>query len=104
MQTNPAARRAAARRGGAPTPRLSTADDIRLEMARVYRAAKSGQIPPEVATRLVYILGEIRKAHELTVIEAQVAELERIYGERSGITSAPPRGHAALPARSAVDG
>jgi hypothetical protein len=74
-----------------PTPRpstapirLATAEDIRKEMAKVYRDAKRGQIPTEVATRLVYILGEIRKAHELTVLEAQVTELERVYGHELG--------------------
>ena len=75
--------RAAAREVDSPTPRgegapirLATADQIRVEMSKVYRAAKRGEIPTEVATRLVYILGEIRKTHELTVLEAQVAELE----------------------------
>ena len=77
--------RASAGDDDAPTPRnvrdvpirLASAEQIRLEMAKVYRDAKRGKLPTEVATRLVYILGEIRKAHELTVLEAQVSGLEQ---------------------------
>jgi hypothetical protein len=82
-------------RGSAPI-RLATADEIRLEMAKVYRQAKRGEIPTEVATRLVYILGEIRKAHELMVLEAQVTELEKLYAEGSSRPSATPVAPARL--------
>lgn len=64
--------------------RLTTADDIRVEMAKVYRAAKRGQMPTQDATRLVYILGEMRKAIELDVIEQRVQELEDDHARTAG--------------------
>ena len=91
-------------RGAAPI-RLATAEDIRVEMAKVYRQAKRGQIATEVATRLVYILGELRKAHELTVLEAQVTQLEKLYAEGPTRPSAAPFAPArvlALDARAGV--
>lgn len=56
--------------------KLGTADEIRLEMARVYRDMKSGKIETQTGTRLVYVLGELRKAHETTVIERRMQALE----------------------------
>ena len=88
-------------RGAAPI-RLATAEDIRKEMAKVYRQAKRGQIATAEATRLVYILGEIRKAIETETLEAQVAELERLYDQRTGIPHSAPGGRLAAPLR-AVD-
>lgn len=61
--------------------RLATADDIRVEMAKVYRAAKRGQMPTQDATRLVYMLGEVRKAIELGVIEQRIQELENAHAK-----------------------
>lgn len=57
--------------------RLGTADDIRLEMARVYRDMKSGRIETQDGTRLVYVLGELRKAYETTIIERRMQVLEQ---------------------------
>ena len=66
-----------------PTPRgrsspikLTNADEIRLEMARVYREARAGKLEAQQATRLVYMLGEIRKAYETSVIERRITALE----------------------------
>lgn len=56
--------------------RLDTADAIRLEMARVYRDARSRKLDSQEASRLVYMLGEIRKAYETTVIERRLKSLE----------------------------
>lgn len=57
--------------------RLTTADEIRVEMAKVYRLARRGQMPTDQATKLTYILGELRKALELSVIERRIQQLER---------------------------
>ena len=61
-----------------PTPRLnlSTSEDIRREMARVYREARSRQIEPSEATKLVFILTQILRAHEQVVLENRITELE----------------------------
>jgi hypothetical protein len=63
----------------APTPRLnlSTSEDVRREMAKVYREARSRQIEPSEATKLVFILTQILRAHEQVVLEGRVTELER---------------------------
>jgi hypothetical protein len=64
-----------------PTPRinLSTSEDIRREMAKVYRETRSNKILPSNGTKLIYILTNILKACELTQIEKRLSELEIIY-------------------------
>ena len=61
-----------------PTPRLDlkSIDDIRLEMARVYRDMKSGKIAPADGTKLAYVLSQIGKLIELHEIERRIAALE----------------------------
>jgi hypothetical protein len=60
-----------------PPIRLANADEIRIEMAKVYRQAKNGQIGMQDATRLVWILGELGKAHERAVLEHRLDTLEQ---------------------------
>lgn len=62
-----------------PTPRLnlSTSEDVRREMARIYREARSCQIKPNDATKLVFILTQILRAHEQVVLEDRITELEQ---------------------------
>ena len=67
-----------------PTPRrlcLRDIDAIRREMGRVYRDARRGQIDTSEAARLVYILGELRKAYEASTLERRLAALEREHDE-----------------------
>ena len=45
---------------------LATIDDVRLEMASVYRGMKSGSIETSDGTKLVYVLGAIGKMIEVT--------------------------------------
>ena len=61
-----------------PTPRinLSTSEDIRREMAKVYRETRSNKIIPSNGTKLVYMLINILKAYEVTEIEKRLTELE----------------------------
>lgn len=64
-----------------PTPTasqipLSTALDVRRELAKVYREARGGTLDRAEATKLVYILDAIRKAIELEDIERRLADLE----------------------------
>ena len=63
----------------APIPRLnlSTSEDVRREMAKVYREARSRQIEPSEATKLVFILTQILRAHEQVVLEGRIADLEQ---------------------------
>ncbi len=61
-----------------PLPRinLSTSEDIRREMARVYRETRFNKITPSNGTKLVYMLTNILKAHEVFVVEKKLSELE----------------------------
>lgn len=61
-----------------PTPRLnlSRMEDVRREAARVYRDMRSGRIDTQDGTRLVYVLGEIRKLFEAIEFEKRIAALE----------------------------
>ena len=62
------------------TPRinLSTSEDIRREMAKVYRDSRLQKILPSEGTKLVFMLSQILKAHELYIIEKKLSELELI--------------------------
>ncbi|NBU48120.1 MAG: hypothetical protein EBS34_11930 [Flavobacteriales bacterium] len=62
-----------------PTPRinLSTSDDIRREMARVYRETRFNKISPANGAKLVYMLTNILKAYESTEIEKRLVDLEK---------------------------
>jgi hypothetical protein len=63
-----------------PTPQvihLKTADDVRLEMGKVYREMRQGKIESGEGTKLVYVLGQIGKVIELVEIEKRIALLER---------------------------
>ncbi len=66
-----------------PTPRinLSTSEDIRREMARVYRETRCNKIMPTNGTKLVYMLVSILKAYEVTEIEKRLSGLELAHSK-----------------------
>ena len=55
---------------------LKYIDDVRLEMAKVYRDMKQQKIPAQDGTRLVYVLTQIGKMIELHDIEKRVNRIE----------------------------
>jgi hypothetical protein len=61
-----------------PHPRinLSTSEDIRREMAKVYRETRCNKILPSNGTKLIYMLINILKAYEATEIEKRLTDLE----------------------------
>ncbi len=61
-----------------PPPRinLATSEDIRREMAKVYRETRCNKILPSNGTKLVYMLINILKAYEMTEIEKRLTDLE----------------------------
>ena len=61
-----------------PTPRvdLKTIDDVRVEMAKVYRHMKTGQIDTQDGTRMAYVLAQIGKLIEISELEARLTRLE----------------------------
>lgn len=63
-----------------PTPskiKLNELEDVRREMARVYREARGGKIDSSEAGRLAYILTGIGKLIEATEIEKRLLQMER---------------------------
>jgi len=64
-----------------PIPRinLSTSEDIRREMAKVYREARSKKMLATEASKLVYILTQILKATEVYLLEKRLSELESAH-------------------------
>lgn len=61
-----------------PKINLSTAEDIRREMGRVYREARNKKLPTNEATKLTYILTQILKATEVFILEERITTLELI--------------------------
>ena len=62
-----------------PTPTkidLKSIDDVRLEMARVYREMRVDVIETQKGTRLVYVLAAIGKLIELHELEQRIQKLE----------------------------
>ena len=73
---------------GAVTPvnpkiNLSSLDDVRLEMAKVYRDMRSNQIDSSDGSRLVFVLGQLAKLHETVEIARRLASLEMAVGGRT---------------------
>lgn len=65
-----------------PTPpkiKLNALEDVRGEMARVYREARGGIIDTSEAGRLAYILTGIGKLIEATDIEKRLQQMERKF-------------------------
>lgn len=68
-----------------PTPpkiKLSSLEDVRREMATIYREARSGKIEIGDAGRLAYVLTGIGKLIEVESIERRITALETIHEKR----------------------
>lgn len=79
IELNPTIPSGITRRANTP-PRinLATSEDVRREMAKIYRDARMNKISPNDGTRLTYILSQILKAHEMFSIEKRLSDLEVI--------------------------
>lgn len=55
---------------------LSTALDVRRELARLYRSMKVGEVPPADGTKLAYVLNILRQTIETSDIEQRISALE----------------------------
>jgi hypothetical protein len=65
-----------------PTPpkiKLNALEDVRREMASVYREARAGRMDTGEAGRLAYILTGIGKLIEATDIERRLVQMERKF-------------------------
>jgi hypothetical protein len=56
--------------------RLGTVDDVRLELARVYRDMRNRRISMADGTKLAYVLGLLAKVTETSLLEQRLFELE----------------------------
>lgn len=65
--------------GAAELP-LRNAVDVRREQAKVYREARAKRIDPADASKLIWMLGEIRKTIETEEIEKRLDQLETARG------------------------
>jgi hypothetical protein len=64
-----------------PTPpktKLSSIEDVRREMATIYREARTGKVDIGDAGRLTYILAGIGKLTEIGEIERRIGKLETL--------------------------
>lgn len=57
--------------------RLTTARDVRRELARLYGEARAGAIDPATATKLAHVLELLRRAIELDDITKRLDALEQ---------------------------
>ena len=77
--TKPTETRAASASGVVPTPRrinLDSVENVRREMARVYRDMRTGKIPSGEGTRLAFVLAQLGKLLETSVLEKRIEQLE----------------------------
>jgi len=68
-----------------PTPSridLKTIDDVRVEMARVYRDMRSGRLETADGTKLAYVLSQLGKLIESGELEKRLEALEGVLISR----------------------
>lgn len=58
-------------------PRLANIKHVRLEIAAVYKEARTGVIPTQEATRLVYMLISLGNMIRDSELEERIAKLEK---------------------------
>ena len=66
-----------------PQLKLATIEDVRREMARVYREARTGLSDTANSSRLVYMLTSIAKMIEIGQLEQRLTALEENNNERT---------------------
>jgi len=68
-------------------PKLNTLAEVLAEMATIYRAAKAKKLDIEVATKLTYMLTQLRQGIEgklLEEVQSKIAELSAKVGANRG--------------------
>jgi hypothetical protein len=84
--TKAAASRTSARKPTAPPRvrcRLRTIDDVKVEIARIYREGKGGKRPVGDVSKLANVLSIMGRLIEGADIEERIAALERAAGKRT---------------------
>jgi hypothetical protein len=72
------------RNRGTPTPgvRLGIVGEVRVELAKIYRGAKRGELVWSDATKAAHILAVIARLIEGSAIEQRLADLEQRVGQQ----------------------
>ena len=65
-----------------PTIHLKTLHDVRIEMAKVYRAVRTGQLESQEGSRLVYMLSALGKAVEAHQVSERLDAIDRVLKRR----------------------
>ncbi|WP_133648414.1 hypothetical protein [Paraburkholderia flava] len=60
--------------------KLGTVQEVRYEMARLYRQARNGKVDVSDASKLAHMLSQLSRVIETSDIEARIEELERQRG------------------------
>lgn len=60
-----------------PPLRLDSLKRVRLELNKLYRAARLGEIPTQDASRLTFMLISIGKLLEVEMLETRLEKLEK---------------------------
>jgi hypothetical protein len=68
--------------------RLSTLDDVRAELARLYREGKSGRRDITDVSKLANVLAILGRLIEGASLEDRIEELERLEAQRGATWSA----------------
>lgn len=64
------------RRQASPRLKLETAAHCRRELARIYRETRRGELKPETATKLAYLIDLTSRIIERSELEKRVEQLE----------------------------
>ncbi len=65
-----------------PTIHLKTLHDVRIEMSKVYRAAKTGEIDSQEGSRLIYMLSSLGKIIEAQQVDERIDAINRVMKGR----------------------
>lgn len=76
------------------TPRiqLNTIDQVRRRMVRIYALAERGELSPNVASKLIWILTQIRDTIEVGKIEPLLEQMENQINAQSNASGKFYRG------------
>lgn len=93
LRTDPPAGRVDAEDVDEPTPhsarfiRLATVDDVRVELARVYRETRGLKLAPDLGSKLTYMLVQLARVTEVVTVEKRLREIEELLkqGVRHGL-------------------
>ncbi|MCW5645145.1 MAG: hypothetical protein KIT63_23840 [Rhodoferax sp.] len=68
--------------------RLHTVDDIRVEMARVYRDVRGKRLTPTDGAKLIYMLSQVARVAEVARVEQRIDAVIAAM-EKAGIPYVP---------------